>query len=101
LAAVPAKNKTKVITVSVEDMYDRHKPKFPKCNKFIKFFYVTIINSCINRLPEGNGSVAFKQMVIIIFYNFSSEQCCLLRAIKTQRGEEVQLHSFSSSALWM
>ena len=47
-------------------MYDTHKPKIPKCNKFIKFFYVTIINSCINRLPEGKGSIAFKQIVIMI-----------------------------------
>jgi hypothetical protein len=66
LAAVPAKHNTRVITVSVEDKCDKHKPKIPKLNQFIKFFYVTLINSRINRLPEGNGSATFKQMVIII-----------------------------------
>jgi hypothetical protein len=53
------KHKTKVITFAVEDKYDTHKSKIPKRNKLIVFFYVTLIKSCSNRLPEDKGSVAF------------------------------------------
>lgn len=66
MVAVPAKHNRKVITISVTDKYDTHKPKIPERNKFIMFFYVTLNKSCSNRLPEGKESVAFKQMVIII-----------------------------------
>lgn len=63
MVAVPAKHNIKVITVSVEYKYDTHKPTIPKRNTF---FYVTLIKTFSNRLPEGNGSVAFKQMVTVI-----------------------------------
>ena len=78
MVAVPAKHNTKVITVSVEDKYDTHKPNIPKCNKLIMFFYVTLIKSCSNRLPEGKGSVAFKQVMIILASVQSNVIHCVL-----------------------
>jgi len=66
LVAVPAKHNAKVITVCIEDKYDTHKPKIPKRNIFIMFFYVTLIRSCSNRLSGGKGWAAFKQVVIIV-----------------------------------
>jgi hypothetical protein len=100
LVAVPAKHNTKVITVSVEEKYDAHETKIPKCNKFNTFFYVTPIKTFSNRLPEGKGSVAFKQMVIIV--SITSVQSNFVHyVLQRQRGgEDVYLHSFSSSALW-